>query len=162
MSTTTKVKSHSRPFMGTKLQPRQGIPAGIFAGLGMMLVWMLGAQVWGPGADVLLSSIGAVLFRSATPSLMLATGLIIHFVVAILLGLLFAVSLDRLSNRDVLIVSTFYGFTIWIVAVFILRHWVHVEAVQMSRSWWGFFTFLVFGFLLGVYANKFGAPPAEE
>lgn len=148
--------------MGTKLQPRQGVPAGIFAGLGMILVWMLGAQLWGPGAEALLASIGAALFPWGTPALMMATGIVLHFVIAILLGLLFAVSLDRLSSKDALIVSTFYGFTIWVVAVVILRHWVHLDAVQMSRSWWGFFTFLFFGFLLGVYANKFGAPPAEE
>jgi hypothetical protein len=148
--------------MGTKLQPRQGVPAGIFAGLGMLLVWMLGAHLWGPGADALLTSIGAALFPSGSPALMMATGLVIHLVIAILLGLLFAVSLDRLSSKDALIVSTFYGFTIWVVAVVILRHWVHLDVIQMSRSWWGFFTFLFFGFLLGVYANKFGAPPAEE
>jgi len=148
--------------MGTKLQPRQGIPAGIFAGLGMIFAWMLGAQLWGPGADTLLTSIGAVLFPGGPPALMMTAGLIIHFVIAILLGLLFAVSLDRLSSKDALTVATFYGFTIWVVAVVILRHWVHVGAVQMSRSWWGFVTFLFFGFLLGVYANRFGAPPAEE
>ncbi len=148
--------------MGTKLQPRQGIPAGIFAGLGMLLVWAAGAHLWGPGADTLLSSIGAVLFPEGTPVLMVTAGIIIHFIIAILLGLLFAVSLDRLSNKDSLIVSTFFGFTIWVVAVIILRHWVHVDAVQMSRSWWGLVAFLLFGFLLGLYANIFGAPPAEE
>ena len=147
--------------MGTKLQPRQGIPACIFAGLGMLLIWALGAQLWGPGADVLLASIGSVLFPHGSPALMMGTGVVIHFIVSILLGLLFAVSLDRLSDKDALIVSTFYGFTIWVVAAIILRHWVHLDAIQMSRSWWGFFTFLAFGFLLGLYANKFGAP-AEE
>jgi hypothetical protein len=147
--------------MGTKLQPRQGIPAGIFAGLGMILIWALSAHLWGPGADVLLASIGSVAFPHGSPALMMGAGVAIHFVVSILLGLLFAVSLDRLSSKDALIVSTFYGFTIWVVAAIILRHWVHLDAIQMSRSWWGFFTFLFFGFLLGVYANKFGASPAE-
>jgi hypothetical protein len=161
MSGTTNIKSHTRPFMGTKLQPRQGVPAGLFAGLGMLILWLIGAQVWGPGAETLLSSIGGVLLPGGSPVVQMAMGLVIHFVISIGLGALFAVSLDRLSAKDTLIVSTFYGFTIWVVSILILRHWVHVDAVQMSRSWWGFFVFLAFGFLLGVYANRFGQAPAD-
>jgi len=91
----------------------------------------------------------------------MGVGLVIQFAISIGLGLLFAVSLDRLDAKDTLIVSTFYGFTLWVISVLILRHWVQLEAVQASRSWWGFFTFLVFGFLLGVYANRFSKPPSE-
>lgn len=147
--------------MGTKLQPRQGIPAGVFAGLGMLIVWLAGAQLWGPGATTLLASIGSVLVPDGSQTLAMVVGLVIHFAISIGLGLLFAVSLDRLDAKDSLIVSTFYGFTLWVISILILRHWVQLEAVQASRSWWGFFTFLVFGFLLGVYANRFGKPPAD-
>jgi len=161
MSSTTKQKHHARPFMGTKLDPRQGIPAGLFAGLGMMILWLAGAQLWGPGAVALLASIGDIFVPADAQTLALAVGLVIHFLISIGLGLLFAVSLDRLDSKDTLIVSTFYGFTIWVISILILRHWVQVEAVQASRSWWGFFTFLAFGFLLGVYANWLGKPPAK-
>lgn len=147
--------------MGTKLQPAQGAPAGLFAGTGMMVVWLFGAQLWGPGAETLLASIGAVIAPGADPLLQMAAGLVLHMLISAGLGLLFAVSLDRLDAKDTLIVSTFYGFTIWVVSILILRHWVHVDAVQASRSWWGFFTFLTFGLLLGVYANWFGLKPVD-
>jgi hypothetical protein len=148
--------------MGTKLEPRQGITAGLTAGLGMLALWLAGAHFWGPGADVLLMSLGDVILpASSTPALLMVGGVIVHLIVSVLLGLLYAVSLDRLDARDTLIVSTFYGFTIWVVAIVILRHWVHVDAVLMSRSWWGFVTFLAFGFLLGVYANLFGKKPVD-
>ena len=161
MSTQANVKSHTRAFMGMKLQPAQGIPAGLFAGIGMMVVWLIGAQKWSPGAEQLLASIGAIITPGGSPSLQMAAGVILHLLIASVLGLLFAVSLDRLDTKDTLIVSTFYGFTIWVVSILILRHWVHVDAIQMSRSWWGLFTFLAFGFLLGVYANRFGLKPAH-
>jgi len=148
--------------MGTKLQPRQGIYAGLFAGLGMMSLWLLGAQIWGPGAKMLLTSIGSVLVSGGSATMQMSVGLLLHFLISVGLGALFAVSLDRLNSKDTLIVSTFYGFTIWVVSILILRHWVHVDAVQMSRSWWGFFVFLSFGFLLGVYANLFGQAPADS
>ncbi len=148
--------------MGTKLQPRQGVSAGVFAGLGMLILWLVAARIWGPGAQTLLSSMGGVLFSSGSPAVQMGAGIVIHFAISTGLGVLFAVSLDRLSAKDTLIVSTFYGFTIWVVSILILRHWVHVDAVQMNRSWWGFLVFLSFGFLLGVYANRFGQAPADK
>jgi hypothetical protein len=162
MSSATNKQTHTRPFMGTKLQPRQGVSAGLFAGLGMLLLWLAGAQLWGPGAISLLTSIGTVIIPGGSQAIALMAGLIVHFAIAIGLGTLFAVSLDRLDVKDTLIVSSFYGFTIWVVSIVILRHWVQIEAVQASRSWWGLFVFLFFGFLLGVYANLFGLPPMEE
>ncbi len=148
--------------MGTKLQPQQGVSAGLSAGLGMLILWLAGAQLWGPGAMALLTSIGHVLIPYDSQTVLLIAGLVIHFAIATGLGVLFAVSLDRLNAKDTLIIATFYGFTIWVVSIVILRHWVQVEAVQASRSWWGFFVFLAFGFLLGVYANLFGLPPVED
>ena len=162
MSSSSPTTTHTRPFMGTKLEPRQGIPAGILAGAGMLILWLGSAELWGPGWEIMLTSIGQVLLpdQASTTALILA-GLILHFLIAIGLGLLYAVSLDRLDAKDTLIVSGFYGFTLWVVSILILRHWVHVEAVQVSRSWWGFVTFLVFGLLLGIYANRFGRPPSS-
>jgi len=162
MSSTTSAKSNHRPFMGTKLQPRQGIPAGILAGLGMLILWLVGAQLWGPGAQALLSSIGRVLTPNASPIAAMVAGLIIHLAISIGLGVLFASSLDKLDAKDTLIVSTFFGFTIWVASILILRHWVHVDAILMSRSWWGFLVFLSFGFFLGVYANRFGWTPISK
>ncbi len=161
MSSTTPTATHTRPFMGTKLEPRQGIPAGILAGAGMLMVWLGSADLWGPGWQAMLTSIGRVLLPDQASAVMLmAAGLILHVLIAIGLGLLYAVSLDRLDAKDTLIVSGFYGFILWVVSILILRHWVHVEAIQASRSWWGLVAFLVFGLLLGVYANRFGRSPS--
>ncbi len=147
--------------MGTKLRPIQGIPAGLFAGVGMLIVWMFGAAKWGDpqkmeGAWELLTSIGDVIPMVQSQTWLPIAGVVLHLLIATGLGLLFAASLDRLDSKDTLIVATFYGFTLWVVSVLLLGHWIQVEAVQMSRSWWGFFAFLTFGFLLGVYANLFG------
>ena len=162
MSSQAHIKSHTRPFMGTKLQPRQGVPAGLFAGIGMLVLWLAGAQLWGMGAVKLLASVGAeVAPNNAEKSMLLAAGIALHLLISLGLGLLFAASLDRLDAKDTLIVSTFYGFSIWVVSILILGHWLHMSAVQMSRSWWGLFSFLGFGFLLGVYANWFGLKPSN-
>ncbi len=165
MSNTAKAKSHpqshTQPFKGTKLSPRQGIPAGLFAGVGMIVIWLGAAQIWGPGAITLLLSIGGVLVPGELSGTIVA-GLVIHFAIAVGLGLLFAASLDRLNSMDTLIVSTFYGFTIWVVSILILRHWIRIEAIHMSRSWWGLFVFLFFGISLGVYANRFGQTPSNS
>ncbi len=156
MSSQAHAKSHTRPFMGTKLQPRQGIPAGLMAGVGMLIPWLIGAQVWGPGAAAFLQSIGDVIAPDTSPLLLIVAGVFLHLLVSVGLGVLYATSLDRLDAKDTLVVSTFYGFTIWVVSVIILRHWIQVEAVWASRSWWGLLSYLFFGFLLGVYANHFG------
>jgi len=162
MSSQAQVKTHTRPFMGTKLQPRQGVPAGLFAGIGMFALWLAGAQVWGEGAEALITSIGALITPGGSPGwLQIGAGVFLHLLISTGLGLLFAVSLERLDSKDTLVVSTFYGFTLWVISILILRHWVHVDAVRMSRSWWGLFVFLSFGFLLGVYANWFGQTPAK-
>ncbi len=159
MGSSTDVRSHMRPFMGAKLQPKQGVPAGLFAGVGMMLLWSAGAQFWGVGAVTLFASIGAVIAPRVSVTHQLVAGLLLHLAISMGLGLLFAASLDRLSTRDTLVVSTFYGFTIWVVSVLIMGRWIPVQAVQMSRSGWGFLAFLFFGFLLGVFANRFGLEP---
>ena len=160
-ATKAKTHSHTQPFMGTKLQPKQGIVAGLFAGAGMMAAWLAAAQWWGPGARTLLCSIGGIVIPNASAITMLV-GVVIHLIVASALGLLFAASMDRLDAKDTIIVSVFYGFTIWIVSTIILRHWIHIDAVRSSRSWWGLLVFLFFGFLLGVYANKFGQMPPDK
>lgn len=151
--------------MGTQLKPRQGIPAGLVAGAGMILVWALFAQLFGPGADMLIDTIAATVLGddviiSGWQPQMLIVGLTIHFVIAILLGVLYAVSLDRLPLREALLVSTFYGLTIWFVSSFIVAGWFNDAIEAFIRTWWGFLAHLGYGFLLGAYAVRFGEPAA--
>jgi len=155
--------AHSTPFMGTKLQSRDGIIAGFIAGTGMIVIWALFAQLFGNGARSLIDTIaftflGDQAFAGEKQSLALLLGLLIHFVISALLGLLYAVSLDRLDARDTLVVSVFYGFTIWVVSSFIVGGWFNDLILSYSRTWWGFLAFFVFGLALGAYANRRGAP----
>jgi hypothetical protein len=155
--------AHSTPFMGTKLQPRNGIAAGLVAGIGMIVVWALFAQLFGEGARSLIDTIASTIlgdqaFAPDMQAISLIVGLLIHLVISVLLGLLYAVSLDRLSMRDTLAVSTFYGFTIWVVSSFIVAGWFNDLILSYSRTWWGFLAYLTFGLALGAYANRRGAP----
>ncbi len=152
----------SRPFMGLKLQPRQGVAAGLVAGAGMLLAWLGAMSLWGPGPRALLTGMGQVLLPTADSASQMVAGAFIHFLLAIGAGVLYAASLDRLNARDTLVVSIFYGFTLWVVSVLILRHWIHLSVLELSRSWWGLLVFLIFGALLGVYANLFGLSAEEE
>ncbi len=152
--------AHHRPFLGTQLAPRQGLPAGLLAGLGMLGVWAGLAQLVGPGADRLLGLIASTLPGLAVgegPGAWFA-GVLLHLLVAVILGLLFAASLDRLSRRETLIVSTFYGLTIWIVASFVVGHWFNDRILVLLRTWWSLLACLSFGFFLGLYAVARGQP----
>ncbi len=149
--------------MGNKLRPRDGIIAGLVAGTGMIVVWALSAQIFGDGARSLINIIASTIlgdqaFAGDTQMLSLFLGLLIHFLISALLGLLYAVSLDRLDARDTLVVSMFYSFTIWVVSSFIVGGWFNDLILSYSRTWWGFLTFLSFGLMLGAYANRRGAP----
>lgn len=152
--------AHNQIFLGTQLKPRQGAPAGLLAGLGMAVIYGLLAQLFGPGADRLLNTIAATLLGSdAAGSAALLVGLAIHLILAVLLGLLFASSLDRIPRRESLVVATFYGFTIWFVSSFIVGGWFNDAILSFNRSWWGLLAHLSFGFLLGLYAVRRGTPP---
>lgn len=152
--------AHQRPFLGTQLAPRQGLPAGLLAGSGMLAVWAGLAQMVGPGAGQLLGTIASTLpgLADGDGPVPFVAGVLIHLLVAVILGLLFAASLDRLSRRETLIVSTFYGFTIWVVASFIVGHWFNDRMVVLLRTWWGLLACLSFGFFLGLYAVARGQP----
>ncbi|RME80287.1 MAG: hypothetical protein D6775_16605 [Caldilineae bacterium] len=152
--------AHSQPFMGTKLQTLQGLPAGLFAGAGMAFVFSLGSALFGPGVLRLWQTAAGTFMGSAatTGSAGVLVGLVIHVIVSLLLGLLYATSMDRLERRDTLVVSLFYGFTIWVVFSFIIGGWINREMVSLSRTWWGLIAYLVFGLLLGVWANLRGRP----
>lgn len=154
--------AHDRAFLGNQLQTRQGISAGLLAGAGMLALWALLAQITGAGASHLLGTIAATLLGASA----LAGGwgpagvaIAIHLLVSIILGLLFAASLDRLQRRETLVVATFYGFTIWVVASFIAGHWFNEGIIPFVRTWWGLLSCLSFGFILGLYAAARGAPP---
>lgn len=154
--------AHDRVFLGAQLQPRQGIPAGLLAGVAMLAVWALLAQFAGPGADQLLAAIAATFLGSNAfvgGWLVLLVGVLLHLIISILLGLLFASSLDRISPRETLVVSTFYGFTIWVVAAFIVGAWFNEAIIPLLRTWWGLFACLSFGLVLGLYAVARGTPP---
>ena len=151
--------AHNTPFMGNKLQPRDGIIAGLVAGIGMIVVWALFAQIFGDGARSLVNTIASTIlgdqaFAGDMQMLSLFLGLLIHFLISALLGLLYAVSLDRLDARDTLVVSMFYSFTIWVVSSFIVGGWFNDLILSYSRTWWGFLAFLSFGLMLGAYANR--------
>jgi hypothetical protein len=155
--------AHNTPFMGTKLQPRDGIPAGLIAGIVMFVVWVFFAHLFGDGARGLIDTIASTFLgnQAFSPDLQLPSflvGALIHLLISALLGLLYAASLDRLNAGDTLAVSVFYSFTIWVVSSFIVAPWFNSLIQDYSRTWWGFLAFLSFGLVLGAYANLRGVP----
>lgn len=153
--------AHDRAFLGAQLQPRQGIAAGLLAGSVMLAIWALLAQIAGPGAEQLLAVIAATLLGSSAYAggwLPLLVAVCLHLTISVLLGLLFASSLDRIGRRETLVVSTFFAFTIWVVAAFIVGDWFNEAIVPLLRTWWGLFACLSFGFVLGLFAIARGAP----
>jgi hypothetical protein len=159
---------HDRAFLGAQLRPRQGIAAGLLAGSVMLVLWAVLLQVVGPGARRLLGVIASTLLGGNAADggsaadgdwLPLLVGVLLHLAVSILLGLLFASSLDRIGRRETLVVSTFFGFTIWVVAAFIVGSWFSEAIVALLRAWPGLLACLSFGFVLGLFAIARGAAP---
>lgn len=154
--------THDRAFLGAQLQPHQGIPAGLLAGIVMLALWALLAQLAGPGASQLVATIAATVMGTSAFAggwLPLLVGVALHLGISIILGLLAASSLDRIGPRETLVVSTFFAFTIWVVASFIVGDWFNEAIVPFLRTWWGLLACLSFGFALGLYAIARGTPP---
>ena len=155
--------SHNRPFLGLQLRPRQGIPAGIVAGLVMAVAMFVFANLFGPGGMRWLQTIAATFlgpdaFLPASQPLALILGLVIHLLICIGLGVLYAASQDRIPGRETLVVALFYSFTIWVVASFIIGDWINELIIPFNRTWWGFTAHLCFGATLAIFATRFGAP----
>lgn len=151
---------HDRAFLGAQLRPRQGLAAGLLAGSVMLALWALLSQLVGSGARQLLATIASTLIGDAAGGwLPLLIGVLLHLAVSILFGLLFASSLDRIGRRETLVVSTFFGLTIWVVVAFIVGDWFNEAIVPLLRTWPGLLACLSFGFALGLFAIARGTPP---
>ncbi|MCO6450685.1 MAG: hypothetical protein J5I90_07825 [Caldilineales bacterium] len=155
--------SQHRPFLGLQLKPRQGIPAGILAGLVMAVFMMVLASLFGEGGIAWLQTIaatfmGAAAYLPASQTTAIVVGTSTHLLICIGLGVLYAASQDRLPWRETLVVALFYSFTIWVVASFILADWINPAILVFNRTWWGFLAHLMFGTTLAIFATRFGAP----
>lgn len=154
--------THDRAFLGAQLRPRQGLSAGLLAGAVMLALWAILSQLAGPGVGRLIAAIAATLMGASAFAggwLPLLVAILLHLAISLLLGLLFASSLDRVGPRETLVVSTFYGLTIWVVAAFIVGDWFNDAIPPYLRTWWGLLSCLSFGFVLGLFAIARGAPP---
>ncbi len=111
------------------LTPIGGVVAGMGASLLMLLVISLLHPFSALSAKGLLMRFGLnVVPRAgaARDSVLLLTAGCLHVTVGAMLGLLYAVSQQRIATRGLITVGVFYGFVIWVVS--------HLLASLLFRS----------------------------
>lgn len=135
------------------LKPGHGIAAGAGGGLLMLLLMQLLSPVARYTPAELLARIGLVVAPpSASASALTATGLALHFAVAGLLGLLYALSQRRIPSRGLIGVGLLYGFVIWVVGSLIIGRFLDVSVSGALRAWPWLLANLLYGLVLAAVA----------
>lgn len=157
------VEQHQRTNSIEILRPAQGFAIGLVAGAVMAIVIMAGSPQAGQGLWTFPNAVGS-LFRPAGVDLpgfagaISWAGLAIHFLMAGLLGALYASAQERIDNRSVAIIGLYYGFILWFVATFLLLSWLKPDISQVMRNWPMLAGHLAYGITLGLYAVSQNRP----
>lgn len=135
------------------LTPWQGIAAAAGGGALMLLLLQLLALATAPSPADLLRQIGALVAPAgATTDVRLAAGALLHLAVAMVLGLLYALSQRLIPDRGLIGVGLLFGFVTWVVGSVILgRLWPEPLGAAL-RSWPWLAAHLAFGLVLGAVA----------
>lgn len=137
------------------LTPSGGALAGIVASLLMLIAILLLQPVSGLSVGDLLIRIARTILPGGTslrPDSMPIAGGAIYALLGALLGLLYAISLDRAPARALVAVGLFYGFVIW-VGSRVITAWLFgavFRAAFHSYAW--FLACLLYGTVLAGYA----------
>lgn len=135
------------------LTPWQGIAAAAGGGVLMLLLLQLLALVTAPSLADLLRQIGALVAPAgAAADVRLAAGALLHLVVAMVLGLLYALSQRLIPDRGLIGVGLLFGFVTWVVGSVILGRLLPGPLEAALRSWPWLAAHLVFGLALGTVA----------
>lgn len=130
------------------LTPTGGVLAGVAALMLMLFVIALLQPFSGVSVrDLLIRTGDAVFPRGVSGGSILASSAL-YAVVAVALGLLYALSQDRIPARGLIAVGVFYGVVIWVVSR-VLTSWLFGSILRPalhSYSW--FLACVVFGVAL--------------
>lgn len=159
---------HQRRTRTEILTARQGLAAGVGAGLALALVAGAGWAATGDGPWIPVNAAGSF-FLGAQPIPADFAGAVSYVGVSVLLlmggllGVLYATAQEPLDNPSLLIIAVYYGGVTWIVSTFALLSWLNPAVRAIWQSWPVLLGHLVYGALLGLCAvarNPFRGPKA--
>lgn len=131
------------------LKPIAGVAAGVLGGLLMLVAVQALSLISGVSAGDVLSAFGSAL---APGGQVLLVGLVVHLVTAGLLGLLYAVSQQRIPARGLAGVGLLFGMVVWVFGG-LFAGWLLGEGVrEVVRSWSWLVACLGFGLALAAEA----------
>lgn len=149
----------SRPTLGVFPAAGYGLIAGIvMAMVAMLATWMLGMGPFAPLAMIAGIAIGPEATMSPTPSV-LAIGLMLHMVLSMMFGVVFALLAPRLRANYVALGAA-YGVVLWLVNFYLLS-FVSPGARAMATHepvWLAITTHLMFGLVLGWLVERTARP----
>ncbi len=135
------------------LTPLKGILAGLVAAFAMLLMLALLQPVSRVAPDAFLAQIGQVFMPGGEPGTALLFGVILHFLIGAVLGLLYALCQMQIAPRNLIGVGIFYGFVLWVFCSPLLG-WAFGEKLrELLRSWPVLAAFLLYGFGLATMAT---------
>lgn len=151
------VEQHQHTGRLEVLTIRQGMLFGILAAIVMTAVATAGFALSGNGFWTPINATGSFVIGSNpvptgfSGSLTLI-GLLIQLIMGGLLGALYASAQERIDRPSLLVVATYYGLVIWIVATFAVLSWLRPPIHDVMRTWPLLIAHLVYGLLLGLVA----------
>jgi uncharacterized membrane protein YagU involved in acid resistance len=139
-----------------------GVMAGLIAGIAMAVVSMImalltGEGFWAPVKKVSVTLLGASAAQEPGFQFMpVMVGMMIHFVTAIALGIIFALLGGRRSSGSAVASGIGYGLAIWLVMQFIVLPFVNPVMADMPPLQFAMLH-MICGGTLGSYQPKNGS-----
>ncbi len=101
------------------LAPGKGALFGLAASGVMLAVVFMLQPLTGRGLEQVLGQVGGLLLPQGAPGAV-AAGLVVHLVIGMVCGVLYALAQQRAPERYLLAVGVFYGLLIWVVGSLLL------------------------------------------
>lgn len=164
------VEQHQRRTRTEILSARQGLVAGVAAGLALALVSGALSAASGRGGWLPVNAAGSFFLGvvpipadfAGAPSIL---GLAVMGVLGGLLGALYATAQEPVDTPSLLVIAVYYGFVTWIMATFAVLSWLNPAVRAVWQSWPVLAGHLTFGAVLGLAAaarNPFRQPPTSR
>jgi len=131
------------------LKPGFGAAAGIVGALLMLALLQIFYPVSQLSLGSALAGIGSVVTPAGGATI---AGLILHLVVAGLLGLLYALSQRRIPYRGLIGVGLLFGFVVWVISSLIIGRFLDESLRAVLRSWPWLLAHLGYGLTLAAVA----------
>lgn len=140
-------------FEDTILSSRFGLVSGLIAAALMLGVVLALQPLTGFSLKALLAQIGTLIWLDAAPeNLLVILGLLVHGLLGVIFGVLYALCQQRAPARGLIAVGLFYGFFLWVGGSLIIGVFLSENLRAMIRSWPWFWACLGFGLCLAASA----------